>query len=162
MAAGLTCSDRIAKAVRALRADKRFKCTALRNDSANTAAITLFGFGPDIVCLAKQPAGIERDQIDIELLERTACDRLVLKSEAGGKNQRPAMASRARQRARKDRGMSTSDRRRQSGRFFGPERVGNYGGDCGHERQTCARAYVTEPLNRIIYSFGAISTGKIT
>ncbi len=72
----------------ALVADQRFKRAALRHNGADVAAIAGLGRGPDVVGLGKQPAGVERDQIDIETLaEDGVADRLILNPEAGGEGE---------------------------------------------------------------------------
>src|SRR5262249_24052596 len=62
----------------------------LRIDRANASSEPLFGLGPQIVSLRKQPSGIESDEIDIDVvLNKHLQDDLVLQPEAGRKDDAP-------------------------------------------------------------------------
>ena len=89
MAAGLARRDRGAKAVGALPVNQGLERRALGHDGANVLAVAALGLRPDVVRLGKQAAGIERDQVDGEILRQDGvADRLVFQSEAGGEDQR--------------------------------------------------------------------------
>src|ERR1700691_2289673 len=67
--------------------DKSFNGRMLRVDSADAAAVLPLGLGPERVCFWKQPAGIERHDVDIERqVLQNVKDDLILRPKAGGED----------------------------------------------------------------------------
>ena len=79
------------EAVGPLRGDQRFDRGVLRIDRADANAVALLALHPDVVCLRKQPAGVEGDDLHVDLmLPQRVEDHLVLEAEARGKDDRSA------------------------------------------------------------------------
>src|SRR5664279_3666987 len=70
---------------------ERLKLGTIRDDGTDAAAVAPLSFGPDIMGLLKQAAGVERHDVDIQALaENGAADGLVFQTEAGGEDERSA------------------------------------------------------------------------
>src|SRR5665213_1961821 len=87
MTTSLPRRDRTLEPAGTLFADQCFERALRRHNGAHAPAIFLFGRRPDVMRLRKQPAGVERHQIDIEpLAEDCMTDGLVFDPEARRKN----------------------------------------------------------------------------
>ena len=62
--------ERGSQAADALLGDQRFQICLGWGERCDPAAVTFFGFGPDLVGFRKQPPGIERSDIDGEASQK--------------------------------------------------------------------------------------------
>src|SRR5215467_4150137 len=89
VAAGDTRLLGMIEAVDALGRNKLLKRRLLRIDRPDAASIAPFGLFPGRISFRKQPAGVERDHVDIESsFTDVMQDDLVLQPEAGRENDR--------------------------------------------------------------------------
>src|SRR6516165_7361815 len=69
-AAGMSCVNRGPKAVYTLATDERLKFLMIRVMGAYASVIMSLGFGPEFVGLGEEPAGIQSDNFDFQILSK--------------------------------------------------------------------------------------------
>ncbi len=123
LAAGLALRDAIVLAVDPLRLHQRFERGGVRVEGAHLPAVLALRLRPDRIGLGKQPAGVERRHLDLEIIgEDQVGEELVLDAEAGREDD-PSVDLRAQQHEARERIATGKSEVERSGRVMHGERL---------------------------------------